>query len=111
MCKKTIGNNGIEKNSELIPVFTLSPQDCIIMYNKKGAKISNQEFCAWDQNGDDCAGDIGGPLMAKYSGKYLLVGLTSYAITDQEFDISDYPGVYVNVGSHLQWIKKILKEK
>lgn len=44
--------------------------------------ISQQEFCVWDESGDDCTGDIGNPLFTTHNGRLFVVGLRSYAETD-----------------------------
>lgn len=55
MCKKTF------KNSVVSTVTTspLPPQDCEIMFKRKRATITAEEFCAWDEIGDSCTGDLG----------------------------------------------------
>lgn len=55
MCKKT------SKHTEVSTVTTspLSPQDCEIMFKRKRATITTEEFCAWDETGDSCTGDLG----------------------------------------------------
>lgn len=44
----------------------------------------------WDETGDDCAGDIATALFTVHNGRYILVGLKSYAETDDE--VSFYLG-------------------
>lgn len=38
----------------------------------------------WDETGDDCAGDIATALFTIHNGRLFLVGLKSYAETDDE---------------------------
>jgi coagulation factor X len=63
----------------LVPVSPLSPQDCHMIYHRNRAEFSRSEFCAWDEGGDTCTGDMGGPLIAKQNGAFHLIGLKSYA--------------------------------
>lgn len=44
--------------------------------------ITHQEFCVWDESGDDCTGDIGTPLFTTHNGRLFVIGLRSYAETD-----------------------------
>lgn len=61
-----------------VPVTPLSPQDCSIMFQRKKARYTLDEFCAWDEVGDTCTGDLGGPLVADVNGRSVLIGLNSY---------------------------------
>lgn len=38
----------------------------------------------WDETGDDCAGDIATALFTIHNGRFFLVGLKSYAETNDE---------------------------
>lgn len=67
------------RNVQMTSVLPIAPQDCNILFARKNALFSLDEFCAWDEYGDDCAGDIGAPLLAKIGEKYHLVGMHSYA--------------------------------
>lgn len=52
--------------------------------------VSNQEFCAWDEAGDDCAGDIGSPLFTIHNGRFFVVGLRSYVETDEVSNLIEF---------------------
>lgn len=64
-----------------VSVSPLSPQDCTIMFHRKHAIFTLEEFCAWDETGDTCTGDLGGPLVGKLNGRYQVIGLNSYVNT------------------------------
>lgn len=95
-----------------VAVQLVQPQDCSIMFRRKEANFTDAEFCAWDEPGDTCTGDLGGPLSAQWNGRHYVVGLNSYInVRDNEAYVpSDYPGVYTRVGSHLQWINAVLRQ-
>lgn len=61
-----------------VSVSPLSPQDCSIMFQRKRAQFTRGEFCAWDEVGDTCTGDLGGPLIGTINGQYHVIGLNSY---------------------------------
>lgn len=61
-----------------ISVIPLSDQDCRIMFKRKHVTVTAEEFCAWDETGDTCTGDLGGPLVGRANDKYQVVGLNSY---------------------------------
>lgn len=44
--------------------------------------VTRQQFCAWDESGDDCTGDIGGPMFTVHNGRLFVVGLRSYLESD-----------------------------
>lgn len=58
MCKKS---NPSTKAAVVSTVTTslLSLQDCEIMFKRKRATLTSEEFCAWDETGDSCTGDLG----------------------------------------------------
>lgn len=60
----------------------LSSFDCRQFFSRKRMAISQQEFCVWDESGDDCTSDIGNPLFTVHNGRLFVVGLRSYAETD-----------------------------
>lgn len=94
---------------ESVSVTPLAPRDCNIYFRRKGATVSEDEFCAWDESGDTCTGDLGGPLISKLSGRFYVVGLNSYALSNQELNDRMSPGVYTKISSHLKWIKKLVE--
>lgn len=100
MCKKD------SKNTVVSTVTTtpLSPLDCETMFKRKRAAITAEEFCAWDETGDSCLGDLGtktiklhiignetmdkllifykgGPLIAMDNGRYSVIGMSSHINT------------------------------
>lgn len=110
MCQlKRASSYSTTKTIEMVSVQPLSPQDCTTLFHRQRASFTTEEFCAWDETGDNCTGDLGGPLMALRDGKYLLIGLNSYVNSDHSIRAEGLPGVYTRVGSHLKWIEKVLK--
>lgn len=79
-----------------VPVTPLSSQDCTIMFQRKRAHYTLDEFCAWDEAGDTCTGDLGGPLVAETNGRSVLIGLSSYISTKASLDNYDYVGDFLN---------------
>lgn len=67
----------------------LSSFDCRQFFSRKRMTISNQEFCVWDESGDDCTGDIGNPLFTIHNGRLFVVGLRSYVESDEVNDLID----------------------
>ncbi|XP_065077044.1 CLIP domain-containing serine protease B4-like [Ochlerotatus camptorhynchus] len=111
ICKKDksgFGRMGI--SSKLIAVTYLSQKDCQILFRRHKAELGLKEFCVWDETGDNCTGDLGGPLMVKLDGRYHVIGLNSYALlAKSKIDSEGLPGVYVRVGSFSKWIQAVLK--
>ena len=70
-------------------------------------QLSAQQFCVWDETGDDCVGDVATPVFTTSNGRFIVVGLNSYMDSDEEFDTTA-PGIYVKIGSHLEWIHLIM---
>jgi len=44
----------------------------------------------WDETGDDCAGDLATALFTIHNGRLFVVGLRSYAETDEEVSLCSY---------------------
>ncbi|XP_055586384.1 CLIP domain-containing serine protease B4-like [Uranotaenia lowii] len=110
ICRKEKADFGrMSSRSKLVAVTTLTQKDCQILFRRHNADVGLKEFCAWDETGDNCTGDLGGPLMVKLNGRYHVVGLNSYALAKAKIDSEGLPGVYVRVGSYLKWIQAVLK--
>jgi len=54
-----------------------------------------------------CTGDSGGPLMVRRSGRFVLVGATSFSLVDCE---SPFPNVFSRVSAFLQWIAVAMQD-
>jgi len=50
-------------------------------------------------------GDSGGPLVHNVQGRWTLIGLTSFGDGCAR---PGYPGVYTEVGHHLEWIASVI---
>lgn len=95
MCKKSSTNTIVST----VTTSPLSSVDCEIMFKRKRATITAEEFCAWDETGDSCLGDLGiqnktkncrikkfetekfvkgGPLIAMDNGRYSVIGMNSH---------------------------------
>ncbi|XP_058811507.1 CLIP domain-containing serine protease B4-like [Topomyia yanbarensis] len=110
VCRKEKSEFGrTNTTGKLVAVTSLTQKDCQILFRRHQAEMGPKEFCAWDETGDNCTGDLGGPLMVKLSGRYHVVGLNSYALAKSKIDSEGLPGVYVRVGSFLKWIQAVLK--
>lgn len=79
MCKRPNSHSTPNEPSVFsVPVTPLTPQDCSIMFERKNAHYTLDEFCAWDEAGDTCTGDLGGPLITETHGRATVIGLSSY---------------------------------
>ncbi|XP_055695435.1 CLIP domain-containing serine protease B4-like isoform X2 [Lutzomyia longipalpis] len=109
VCRKSnqIGRNSYSEQT--MPASPLTPQDCSTLFHRKTAEFSvKEEFCAWDERGDTCYGDLGGPLMGLHDGRYQVIGLSSYARYQKPINDDVLPGIYTRVGAHLDWINAII---
>lgn len=61
-----------------VPVSPLLPQDCNILLKRKKASYTQELFCAWDEMGDTCTGDLGSPLTTTTNGRVTVIGLNSF---------------------------------
>jgi coagulation factor X len=66
----------------MFPQAPLSSFDCKQFFARKHMTVTRQQFCAWDESGDDCTGDIGGPMFTVHNGRLFVVGLRSYLESD-----------------------------
>lgn len=82
---------------ELLPV----PLDECRQQYEEGV-ITENMFCAADNNKDSCFDDSGGPLMAEVDGHWEIVGIVSFGPT--VCAQSDVSGVYTRVDNYLLWI-------
>ncbi|KAJ9585581.1 hypothetical protein L9F63_002611, partial [Diploptera punctata] len=56
---------------------------------------------------DTCKGDSGGPLMLKYDGRWIQIGITSHGM---DCGKPFFPGVYIRVTEYMDWIEKNIRE-
>ncbi|GAB0088719.1 CLIP domain-containing serine protease 14D-like [Sergentomyia squamirostris] len=109
VCRKNEFSGRRSYSYQTVPVSPLTPQDCSTLFHRKTAEFSVQEeFCAWDERGDTCYGDLGGPLMGIQDGRYQVIGLGSYARYKKVVKDDDLPGIYTRVGAHIDWINTII---
>ncbi|KAH8257476.1 hypothetical protein KR038_010400 [Drosophila bunnanda] len=73
---------------------------CVRNYRSAGIRITRHMICYARRNRDTCSGDSGGPLVHNN----VLYGITSFGIGCAR---SRYPGVYVDVGDYVKWIKRV----
>uniref|UniRef100_A0A336N033 CSON009640 protein n=2 Tax=Culicoides sonorensis TaxID=179676 RepID=A0A336N033_CULSO len=109
ICKRIKGVP-LKKQARIIvaQVTPVAPHDCTIMFQRQHATVTPSEFCAWDENGDTCTGDLGGPVIGKHNGRFYVTGLKSYALTSMNLNEDAMPGVYTKVGSHIKWIRELM---
>ncbi|XP_012529671.2 trypsin-1-like [Monomorium pharaonis] len=83
-----------------VNILIVDRKYCRYIYNNVGYEVHSTQVCAHDPSVEkgSCHGDSGGPLTV--GGK--LVGLVSWAMGCAR---TDYPTVYTNVVSYLDWIE------
>ncbi|CAF1264609.1 unnamed protein product [Adineta ricciae] len=54
-----------------------------------------------------CSGDLGGPVLAKYQGQYVVAGITSFVRDCKTTGTGTYPNVFTRVAAYKAWIKSI----
>jgi len=96
-----------------LKVYSVPNEKCKSMYGSIHGGIQDSMMCA-DNKGqgkkDACAGDSGGPLtwLDPKSGQIKLVGIVSFG---EGCARSDYPGVYSDVSTVLDWIQGIVGDR
>ena len=81
----------------------LSNEKCLTKFTRYNSTL---QLCAGETGGnkDTCQGDSGGPLnMRSKSGRWHLIGLTSYGFTCGD------GGVFTRLSAHNDWIKKVVQ--
>ena len=81
-------------------------------------KFSNIVICNFLHNNFVCAMklvmivlvmfDVATPVFTTNNGIFIVVGLNSFMDSGEEFDTTAYAGIYVKIGSHLEWIHLIM---
>ena len=72
-------------------------------------KVTNRQICAGGGKEDSCAGDSGGPLMARniQTQRWYMAGIVSFG--PYPCARENKPAVYTNVSSYVDWIKDNLE--
>jgi len=79
---------------------------CRRKYGVQGRIVHDSQICAISYDADTCNGDSGGPLMKQSEtspSHWVLVGITSFG--PASCANVDFPGIYTNVNSYMDWIK------
>ena len=97
----TLYSGGIQPNTLMqaqVPV--VSKQVCLLAFPNQ---LDDTMLCAGTRFGgvDACQGDSGGPLVCEFSGRWFLVGITSWG---RGCAAPNTYGVYANVRVFLPWI-------
>ncbi|XP_054828432.1 ovochymase-2 [Eublepharis macularius] len=105
-----IQNEDREKSRKLqqLEVPILDSEACHKYYLNHSGGVSKKMFCAGfpaESDKDSCTGDSGGPLVcpSEDSSYYTLNGIISWGFGCGR---KDYPGVYTNVASFIDWINQ-----
>lgn len=95
--------NGYQNLLKSAKVPIVSDSVCSKLY--KG--ITSNMVCAGYLEGgiDSCSGDSGGPLVCEMSGRYTVMGATSYGAGCAQ---ANAPGVYARVTAFLPWIRETI---
>ncbi|KAJ9579396.1 hypothetical protein L9F63_024494 [Diploptera punctata] len=82
-----------------IQVSVLPNEDC------RWPLINSSIICAGDEIGgkNPYHGDSGGPLMIKYDGRWIQIGVTSMS---HEYETPYLPAMYVRVTEYMDWIQE-----
>merc|ERR1712121_219550 len=76
------------------------------MCNAATGGDKSTRFCAWAKNTGSCQGDSGGPLTVKEGGKFVQIGIVSYA-AGCGTSTTEGAGVYAMVTNYVDWINKM----
>lgn len=92
----------------IVPI--VSDGDCLRSHEAMSYITSNRTFCAGDKKGGGpCNGDSGSPLMLKQDGRWVLRGIVSVSLKneDNKCDVHNYI-VYTDVAKFSDWIQSML---
>lgn len=90
----------------------VSLETCRYIWRQKPNPISDQQICAGgDEGKDSCQGDSGGPLMLNHRDSegnnfVYVAGVVSFG---RGCGYRNWPGVYTNVASYMNWIIENVK--
>ncbi|XP_077177997.1 ovochymase-2 isoform X2 [Paroedura picta] len=101
-------DKGKSRKLQQLEVPILDSEECHKYYMNHSGGVSKQMFCAGfpaETDKDSCTGDSGGPLVcsSEDSSYYTLNGIISWGFGCGR---KDYPGVYTNVASFIDWINQ-----
>ncbi|XP_062586014.1 CUB and peptidase domain-containing protein 2-like [Saccostrea cucullata] len=69
--------------------------------------VKDTNICAFYKNTAACEGDSGSPLVCKWSGSFVLAGVTSWGSST----CRNYPTVFTDVAKVSYWIKAMVKSR
>ncbi|XP_059083508.1 trypsin II-P29-like [Tigriopus californicus] len=93
----------LSSNLRKVDVPVVDDQTCGRVYPSE--MVPENMICAGEEGKDSCASDSGGPLLCPTSNGLGLVGLTSYGTGCGR---PNYPGVYTEVASYIEWVNEVL---
>ncbi|XP_036890383.1 mastin-like [Sturnira hondurensis] len=85
-----------------VEVPIVADQTCRRQYLQIKLPIKDDMLCAGSQGRDSCQNDSGGPLVCKWRGTWLQVGVVSWG---EGCGKRNFPGVYARVTSFVPWIR------
>ncbi|MBN3305169.1 KLKB1 protein, partial [Amia calva] len=100
---RTSEKGSLSRVLQQLQVPIIEKSECQRMYPND--RIGHEVICAGDKEGGrgTCQGDSGGPLVCDLTGKWVQVGIVSWADGCAE---KNKPTVYANVGHYFNWIKE-----